>query len=276
MIRNRRRRSVVMSACLFTALHSAGAVVISAAQDLGPVPLNAGTGLFGNYYKFASSASIGSLSNAASLMSASGGPTATFTSTTVCFPDCAGTSLSDSNTMTAFLDGHTSTFSYTSASQPTSIDHSAITLAGYISITQTSTYDFNLGSDDGSALTIGGTSVINNDNDHGFSTVAGLATFNQTGLYAINIQYFEDGGFTGLDFYGSDPTGTCVIGRSGSNCNTGGFVATSLLYSSMPTAAVPEPTSILIFAAGLSGLALYRRQRPERRERLRISSRSMR
>jgi hypothetical protein len=254
-----RRLSVILLACLLMASLPAGAVTISASQDLGAVPVNPGTGLLGNYYKFNSSSNIGNLSNANILISSSGGPTATFVSSTVCFPDCAGTSISDSSTMTQFLNGHTNSFSYTSANQPTSIDHSAITLTGYIAITQTGTYNFNLGSDDGSALSIGGTSVINNDSDHSYSVAGGAATFTQTGLYAISIQYFEDSGSTGLEFYGSDPTGACVVGRS-SNC-ANGSASSTLLYSSLPSTPAPEPASILIFGAGLGGLAVVRRRR---------------
>jgi PA14 domain/PEP-CTERM motif len=253
-----RRISLIVLACVTMAWQPAGAVTISASQDLGAVPANPGTGLLGSYYKFSSSSNIGSLANANILESSSGGPTATFTTTEVCFPDCAGTSISDSNMMTTFLNGHASNFSYTSASQPTSIDHSAITLTGYISITQTGTYNFNLGSDDGSALTIGGQTVVNNDSDHGFTTVGGSATFTQAGLYAISIQYFEDSGSTGLDFFAKDPNGTCIIGLA-SNC-AAGSASTGLLYSSLPTTATPEPASILMFGAGLGGLAWVRRR----------------
>jgi hypothetical protein len=222
------------------------------------VPSTSGSGLLGYYYKFKSTSNIGTLANANQLISSSGGPTATFTTTEVCFPDCAGTSLSDSSTMTQFLNGHASTFSYTSANQPTSIDHSAIVLNGYIAITQTGTYNFNLGSDDGSSLTIGGVSVINNDNDHGFTNNTGQATFSQTGLYAISLMYFEDSGSTALDFYGSGPSGTCIFGRTASCAS--GSERTTLFYGSLPTAA-PEPASLTIFGAGLAAVGVIRRRR---------------
>src|SRR6185437_15407591 len=173
--------------------------------------------------------------------------------------DCAGTSISDSSTMTQFLNGHASNFSYTSSNHPTAIDHSAIVLTGYIAITQAGTYNFNLGSDDGSQLTIGGQTVINNDSDHGFSFVGGDATFSQAGLYAISLTYFEDSGSTGLALFAKDPNGNCVVGRS-ANC-AAGSAATGLFYSSLPSTPTPEPASLTIFGAGLAGLAAVRRRR---------------
>lgn len=254
-----RRFPLILMACLVLASLPAGAVTIGASQDLGAVPSTSGSGLLGYYYKFNSSNNIGTLATANQLISSSGGPTATFTSTEVCFPDCAGNSISDSSTMTQFLNGHTSTFSYTGANQPTSIDHSAIVLTGYIAITQTGTYNFNLGSDDGSMLAIGNQVVIDNDNDHSFQFDSGSATFTQTGLYAITLEYFEDSGSTGLDFYGAGPSGACVFGRA-ANCASGS-ATTGLFYSSLPSTPAPEPASLALFGASLTGLAAVRRRR---------------
>jgi hypothetical protein len=199
------------------------------------------------------------------LIGAASGPTATFTTTTVCFPDCAGRSFSDTSSLTNLLNGHVSNFSYVvpASEIPTSVSESAMVLTGFIAVNQAGTYNFNLGSDDGSQLTIRGQTVISNDFDHGFQNDTGSATFTAAGLYAINILFFEDTGSTGLDLWASDASsGSCIIGRA-ANC-VAGTVATGLFYFSLP-AAVPEPGPLAIFAAGLCALAGFRRRQPPAR-----------
>lgn len=257
-----RAMKLLFAALLLVTSVPAGAVTIGASQNLGAVPFAAGTGLLGSYYKFGSSSNIGTLANANQLITSSSGPTATFTTTTVCFPNCADSSINDTSSLSTLLNGHVNDFSYTAPGNTvTAVDHSAIKLTGYIAITQVGTYNFAIGSDDGSSLTIGGVNVINNDNDHGYQVSGGQATFTQTGLYAISLMYFEDSGSTGFEFFGSAPNGTCIAGKSGANCATGGSNASSVFYSSLPTSAVPEPASIIIFGAGLAGIAIFARRR---------------
>jgi hypothetical protein len=216
--------------CLVVSGPMAGAVTVNASQDLAAMPANAGTGLAGSFYSFGSGTTIGSLAVANSLIGAASGPTATFTTATVCFPDCAGRSFSDTSSLTNLLNGHVSNFSYAvpASGIPASVSESAMVLTGFIAVNQAGTYNFNLGSDDGSQLTIGGQTVITNDFDHGFQNDTGSATFTTAGLYAINVLFFEDTGSTGLDLWASDASsGSCIIGRAAS-C-VAGTVATGLL-----------------------------------------------
>jgi hypothetical protein len=217
--------SLIFLICLTLALQPARATTIDPSQVAGAVPGSAGTGLNGSYYKFNSSVgSVGSLSQANQLISSAGVATATFTTTTVCFPDCAGTSISDSSTLSNLLNGNVSNFSYTSpAAQAatTSIDHAALVVSGYIAISVPGSYTFYLGSDDGSQLVIGGQTIVNDDGLHAFSISSGTATFSVAGLYAISGEYFENSGVHGhvlfvgdLDGAGTGVAGP-VRGRSG-------------------------------------------------------------
>ncbi len=253
-----RRIPLIFAASLLTAWHSAGAVTIGADQNAGAIPMDPGTGLLGSYYKFGSP--VTNIAQANQLIAASGGPTATFTTTTVCFPNCNVSTVTDASTPVAgFFNGNVSNFAYVvPASQiPTTIDHSAITISGYIAIAQAGNYNFNVGSDDGSQLTIGNQIVIAANGLHSFEIDSGVANFTAAGLYAIKLQYFENSGYSGLELWASNGAGNCIIGRA-ANCT--GTVATSLFYSS-PLASAPEPGSLAMFAVGLGGLAWAQRRR---------------
>lgn len=254
-----RKFTLLLAACLFAVCHCAGAVTIGADQSVGQVPMAPGTGLLGSYYKL-NTTFVTSMAQATQFIAAAGGPTATFTTTTVCYPNCNLSTLTDSATsLSTLLNGNATNLMYTvpPSQIPTTTDRSAMTLTGYIAIAQAGTYNFNLASDDGAQLTIGNQIVIGGGAMHSFEIDSGVAVFAAAGLYAINIQYFENNGYTGLELWGSNGSGTCIIGRAAS-CN--GTSATSLFYSTASTSA-PEPGTLAMFCTGLIALAWFRRQR---------------
>ena len=260
--------TLLIAVCALFAGLPAGAtpIPISASADLAPVPTSAGTGLAVKYYTFGNTEETSWAANSAAIAAGSG-PVATFNTTEICYPDCAGSTVNDSSTtMAQYVANGASNFTYTvSPSQiPTTIANSAMVITGYLDITQAGTYTFNLGSDDGSILYIGGQQIINGDSQRSQSTGTQQVSFAQAGLYAITIDYYEVSGSAGLDFYASNSAGTCIIGRAAS-CASNTTATTNLFYSSLPsgTTPVPEPGSLWVMATSLLGLcgALFWRRR---------------
>jgi len=259
-----RGMALLIAAFVLFAGQQAGATAITISTGpLAAVPGSSGTGLSASYYSFGSTEPT-SWAQASSLITASSGPTATFNTTAICYPDCAGNTINDSpTTMAQYVGGSSTNFTYTvpPAQIPATIANTAMVINGYIAITQAGTYTFNLGSDDGSLLYIGGQQVINNDGQHNFQTDTQQVTFSSAGLYAITLDDFEASGNAAVDLYASNPSGSCVIGRAAS-C-AAGTAQTGLFYSSLPATPAPEPASLWVMATGLIGLfgVLRRRRR---------------
>ena len=234
----------------------AHAVIISTSANAGAVPTTAGTGLAGSYYKFTTS-SVSNMTQAIGMMN--GATTATFTTTSVCYPNCSGgTAVDLFTTLPTFLNGNATGLTYTNpAYQYSSMQTSGITLTGYLAIGQAGTYNFNLGSDDGAQLTIGTQTVIADNGLHSYTVNSGQATFTTAGLYAITIQYFENTGYSGLEFWGSDASGACTFGSCNNTAANNPFYLTVPAGSGTSTA-TPEPASFALFMGGLAALAWAR------------------
>ncbi|MCA9103484.1 MAG: hypothetical protein KDA63_20160, partial [Planctomycetales bacterium] len=68
---------------------------------------------------------------------------------------------------------------------------------GYVAVPATDLYTFYTESDDGSALYIGDTLVVDNDGLHGMQEAAGQIGL-KAGLHAVRVEFFESGGAAGL------------------------------------------------------------------------------
>ena len=88
-------------------------------------------------------------------------------------------------------------------------DKFAVRLTGSIVIPTTGNWNFSLGSDDGSSLTINGTLVINNDNAHSFTTKTGTITLS-AGTYTIDVKFFEAGGSAGMKLQWQSPSSSSM------------------------------------------------------------------
>lgn len=73
----------------------------------------------------------------------------------------------------------------------------AMKLTGTITIPETGTWNFRVGSDDGSKVIINSTTVINHDGLHSYSTKTGSISLS-AGTYPIEVQFFENTGNRGL------------------------------------------------------------------------------
>ena len=101
---------------------------------------------------------------------------------------------------------------------------------GYINITTAGNYSFTTRSDDGSALIIDGTEVVNNNNFQGMNDVTGSVTLS-SGMHSIIIGYFQGGGGLGMQasYAGPDTNGSREIIPSSVEYNN---VANSSVYVS--------------------------------------------
>lgn len=168
-----------------------GAAALVAAMFVSQAA-SAATGLAGSYYKTGST-NITTLAEAESWI-LTHAPSATFVSTQVCYPACHQVA-PVSQTLTQWLGGNATNIS-ASAASITDIDHHIVVLEGFITFATGGTKTFELRSDDGSSLKVGGY-ILTSDGVHALSDVTGSQNF-AAGTYAIRILQFEVAGESGL------------------------------------------------------------------------------
>ena len=251
---NRRLARLLVVGCLVLAMLASGAtsqaqVTIDPSASAGSVPAYAGAGLAGTYYRFNDPST----------------PYATFTTANICYPDCQGSLFDDGQGgLIAFTNGNIADVNFLIPSDeiPNEWDSSNLSLAGYIAIAQAGTYDFTLGSDDSSSLTIGGQSVLGIPGC--CMDVEAPVTFGAAGLYPIAVEFMESGGGSLLNLSAfNDATGDCLLACTDGNGNpTNGGV----FYSDAQLEGAPAPTvgagwpGILTLLAGGASIR-YRRGR---------------
>ncbi len=236
--------TVAISAALLAPFAQAATITTLA----GTSPTVAGTGLNGAYWNTNSSMS----NNAAADLASSASPTATFLAKVVDYGN--GGSVLDTTLLSAFLGSNAANLS---AAGGNTIDTSIFRFAGFINVTQamdttagnnTIDVNFRVGSDDGMRLRIGGVDVTAYDAPRGYGYSAATASFAGAGLYAVDLLFWENGGYTGVDLQWQ--TGSSTAFQD---------VATSSLYSALPASKVPEPATLALVGLGFLAARRVRR-----------------
>lgn len=239
----------VVGVALLTLPISALAADIPASAAVGPVPGTPGDGLNGSYWQLTPKQidpTDDGLKNVGIPIMASEPATSTFLSTVI---DYTGNDLTPLRPWLQ-VDGPSAVGGDPDVNN---FDDGMVKLQGFMAVSSPGTQDFYMPSDDGSILTIGGVTVIDNDGGHGQPgpNPGGSATFSEAGLYPIELAYFN-GDWTND---AGDHGGANLRLFSGTD-DTGAIVATDILYT------VPEPSSILLAGFGLATMIyLLRRKR---------------
>jgi len=91
-------------------------------------------------------------------------------------------------------------------------EHFGIQFSGFFRAPSSGIYQFELTSDDGSELSIGGRTVIDHDGLHGMSAKTGAIGL-QAGWHPLRLRYFNAAGAFGLKLSAIGPEGTLNVGE---------------------------------------------------------------
>jgi len=225
-----------------------------------PKPATDGTGLTGQLWTNVDP-NTNSLAQAQAIING-GFATANFRSTTIDYPAGATDVTLTSDTYNSVLDATAQSTLDNTSILTDDVLNTVMRFAGFFGANAGEIWTFSILSDDGSAVDIGGTRILNNDGIHGFGGLSTTVEFVQSGLYAIDVLFFESQvSHWGLEFAG---------GLEGSPVTTD---LTTRLYTlidnappddprlgSIQPTAVPLPGTLLLIGAGLAGLGITRRR----------------
>lgn len=204
---------------------------VFSSPDAGPTS-TPGDGLQGSIW---TNADVVNLAEARIFASAST-PEATFTSTSVDYPNGPECCASVSVDFSTFLGVDAPSISDPTVAN-TAISGSILRFEGYLGVTSPGSVFLGLASDDGSELLVQGAQVIDNDGAHTFpGPGAGPVEilFTAAGRYRIELLYFETfPGGAGIEFFAD---------------NRGNPVAQAHLYTAVP---IPAALPLLLGAFGL-------------------------
>jgi len=191
---------------------------------------------------------------------AGGLASANFLSTTVDYPSGPAGSALVSSTYATVLDAIGIATIDNASVLTDDVLNTVMRFSGFFAANAGETWDFSVLSDDGSAVDIQGTRILNNDGIHGFGGPTTEVTFGSTGLYALDVIFFESqANHFGLEF------------RGGLNGATPTTAISDRLYNLIDfadedddrldtVASVPEPSALLLLSLALMTLAIPRRR----------------
>jgi hypothetical protein len=192
-------------------------------------PLGAGTGLNGAFF---AARDVGGNTDPALSVALGSPPTVSFVARLIDY----GNGEPGGQTLQAFLGANLPAPHVTNLPTPGApdINPSVFRFTGYINITRT-TVNFAITSDDGSRLSIGGVTIIDNGGAHANGFGPGVVTvrFPAPGLYPIEILYSEtQGQGANLGLFSDIPGGpaTCLLCGAAAPEGTVGVVPTAVLF----------------------------------------------
>ncbi len=217
------------------------------------LPANLGNGLTGQLWPTVP-AGTATLAQAQTIISG-GFATATFRATTIDYPAGAAGSTSVFATYGAVLDPTAQATLDNTSVLTDDVLNTVMRFAGFFGVQNAGeVWTFHLPSDDGSAVDIQGTRVLDNDGIHPFGGPSTTVEFSAPGLYAINVLFFE-----------SQPNDWGLELRGGLNGAATTTALTDRLYTLVDYATpdddrltsirgrVPEPGMLPLLGAALLG-----------------------